>query len=136
MTARMRSVRASRRRLLTLLLLPVLALRVLVPAGFMPVVEGGELRMVVCPDAMHLPEPGHGHHGHENHGGEDDQPPARGMGKCPFANTGSSAPPVQFAATLAMPAPAFAFLAPLAEGVRPSAGPPRETTARAPPFAS
>lgn len=136
MAVRMHAVRAFRRRLLTLLLLPALALRVLVPAGFMPVVEGGELRMAVCPDAMHLPASSHGNHGLGHHGGDDDQPPARGMGKCPFANAASSAPPLQFAATLAMPAPAFAFLAPLAEGVRPSAGPPRETAARAPPFAS
>jgi hypothetical protein len=109
---------------------------VLVPAGFMPVVEGGQLRMAACPDAMHLPGPGHANHAHAEHDAGDDQPAARGMGKCPFANAGASAPPVQFAASLAVPAPAFVFHAPPAEGLRPLAGPPREAAARAPPFAS
>lgn len=119
---------ASRRRLLTFLLLPVLALRVLLPAGFMPVVEGGEVRIGLCPEGMHMP--GHAHDG------DDGQPEERRMGKCPFANAGSTAPPPQFLPSRAMLVPAFRFHPPAAAEQPPAAGPPREAAARAPPLAS
>jgi hypothetical protein len=121
-------VSASRRRLLTFLLLPVLALRVLLPAGFMPVAEGGEVRIGICPEGMHMP-------GHTS-GDNDGQPEERRMGNCPFANAGSSAPPPQFLATHAMRVPAFRFDPPAAGDQPPASGPPRNAAARAPPLAS
>jgi hypothetical protein len=58
--------RAAARRLLALVL-PVLLLRVLIPAGFMPLAAGGGLTVGLCPGAV-TSSPGHAHHGGHPHG--------------------------------------------------------------------
>jgi hypothetical protein len=122
----MRPVTASRRRLLIALLLPGLALRVLLPAGFMPLVEGGELRIVMCSDGMQLPGTDSG----DEHPGGDD------MGKCPFANAAFNAPLTQFVVVGAIATLDAQFLPFPAEDLPPSTGPPRVAAARAPPYLS
>ena len=69
--------------LLIALLLPLMVVRGLLPAGYMPVAEGGELRMVLCSDGLVLPS-----------GGQDtgDHAPGSG-GDCLFAHAAASAPP-------------------------------------------
>jgi hypothetical protein len=123
----MPAVTASRRRLLIALLLPVLALRVLLPAGFMPVADAGELRIVMCSDGMQLPGTGPG-----DSGGH----PPHEMGKCPFASAGFHAPPTQFVATAGMPVLSVQFHSFPAADLPPTTGPPRTSAARAPPHIS
>lgn len=113
---------AATRRLLIALLLPVLALQVLLPAGFMPVAEGGELRMVMCAEGLQLPG---------SDGGEAPAPDE--SGKCPFAlATASVLPPQSMAHGLA-PALSSQPHALANEDLPPAAGPQRSNTARAPP---
>jgi hypothetical protein len=122
----MRSVTASRRRLLIALLLPVLALRVLLPAGFMPVSDGGELRIVMCSEGMHLPDAGTG----------GDRPDGDDMGNCPFASASFNAPLPQFVVVAATPTLSARFISFAADDLPPSTGPPRAAAARAPPYHS
>jgi hypothetical protein len=119
-------VNASRRRLLIALLLPVLALRVLLPAGFMPLAEGGELRIVMCSEGMQIPGTDSG----------DGHPQGDDMGKCPFASAGSPAPPSYFVAGAIAAPLGTQFISLAAEDLPPSTGPPRAAAARAPPFHS
>lgn len=64
----MRFWQAPRRtRRLLALVLPLLVLRALIPAGFMPIAEGGGLIIGLCPGAAGMP-PGHAHHGGHPHG--------------------------------------------------------------------
>lgn len=135
---RIRGVTASRRLLITLLL-PLLAVRMLVPAGFMPVVEGGELRLALCPQGMQFHGPGHADadhagadHGGAHHGDTDDAPRAD-MGKCPFAGVAFAVPPAGFVVAVAMTAPNTLIRSTAAAEFPPSTGPPRATAARAPP---
>lgn len=64
------------------LLLPLMVVRGLLPAGFMPVAQGGELRMALCSDGLQLP------------GSGDSRDHAPGVGgDCLFAHAAASAPP-------------------------------------------
>lgn len=119
----MRTVTASRRRLLIALLLPVLALRALLPAGFMPVTDGGELRVVMCSEGMQLSLAGTG----------GDHPAGEDSGTCPFASASFIAPLPQFVVVAATPAPGAGFISFAADDLPPSTGPPRAAAARAPP---
>lgn len=124
----MKTVTSSRRRLLIALVLPVLALRVLLPAGFMPVAEGGELRIVMCSEGLQLPAGADGDSG--------DHPAPADTGDCPFAQASFNAPPVQFVAFAALPVLTRQFHSSAAEVLPPATGPPRVGTARAPPTLS
>jgi hypothetical protein len=119
----MHAVNASRRRLLIALLLPVLALRVLLPAGFMPVTDGGELRIVMCSEGMQMPGAGTG----------GDHPVGEDMGKCPFASASFHAPLLPFVVLAATPTLSTRFNSFVAVELPPATGPPRAAAARAPP---
>jgi len=69
--------------LLIALLLPVMVVRGMLPVGFMPVAQDGELRMALCSDGLHLPS------GTQDSG---DHAPGHG-GDCLFAHAAASAPP-------------------------------------------
>lgn len=68
--------RRMHRRWVVALVLPLLALRALVPAGFMASPIAGSLQMVFC---------GAGHHGHSHHSTAGDP-------TCPFAQSAGPAP--------------------------------------------
>lgn len=71
-------------RLLIALLLPLMVLRGLLPAGYMPVAEGGQLRMALCSDGLQLAP------------GRDDVTDHRlpgSHGDCLFAQASAAAPP-------------------------------------------
>jgi hypothetical protein len=75
--------------------LAALLLRLVVPAGFMPVVEHGRLTIALCSGAGPMTAmPGHGHH----------QPPATAAKSCAFADLAvpaiGGADPIQLAAAL------------------------------------
>lgn len=116
----------SRRRLhliIALLLLP-LSMRALLPAGYMTVASADGPRIVLCS------------------GGaadlfattDDGQHPAPSGGEnCPFAHALQSAPPPQLV-VIAIAAPAeFSFHSFETSQLPPATGPPRQTSARAPP---
>ncbi len=121
---RVRHVNASRRHLLIALLLPVLVMRALLPGGLMPVVEAGELRIVMCADGLQMPTGDSGHPGSED--GND----------CPFAHASLNAPPMQSGAFVARPAPEFHGVTGFISNLTATTGPPRTAAARAPPFSS
>jgi hypothetical protein len=107
------------------LLLVLLALRALVPAGFMATASATGVEMVFC-------EPGAAgsmHHGpahHHRHAGAGDP-------SCPFAQSAGPAPlpaiPVLAAET---PLPALVSVEPYARAIA-TQGPPRQQTPRGPP---
>jgi hypothetical protein len=80
--------------LLIALLLPLMVVRGMLPAGYMPVAEGGEFRMALCSDGLQQP----GQKGHDNH----QLPGSRG--DCLFAHAAASAPPPSI---IALAAPEF-----------------------------
>lgn len=146
---------ASRRRLLTALLVPMLAVRMLLPAGFMPVAGPHGLRIVPCPVGMPAPlHAGHGaheaphdhHDGHAGHhpaagqAGDLDDPPDQASGHerathCAFAPVAAAAPPVPFVVAM-VDLPAAFIASPAAATRPPSTGPPRTDSARGPPALS
>lgn len=107
------------------LLLPLMALRAMLPAGYMPVAADGELRIVMCSAGLA---------GQTDADGNSDHPaPSLGMdGGCLFGHAATIAPPS------AIPCCAFApslvsFVSRSSALTPPSTGPPRVTAARAPP---
>lgn len=118
-----RAVTRSRRHLLIALLLPLLALRALLPAGYMAEAQAGEFRLVMCAEGLHLPQD------------SDDQDPAGDNGLCLFAHAAQAAVP---AAPFIVPAaPEVAPAAPGGEHLlAPTTGPPRADLARGPPSLS
>jgi hypothetical protein len=74
----------SRKQLLVLLLLPLLALKALLPAGYMLSPEDGRLRVVMCSQGLAaLTTPAH----------EGDDAPAGDMPVCGYAIAAVAAPP-------------------------------------------
>ncbi len=134
--AHVRSTRTKRR--LLALVLPLLLLRLLVPAGFMPMAGAGGLEIVLCPAAAALP-PGlamahAGHHMHHaGHAGDTAPPAIEHHSPCLFA--AGAAPPVPPAVLLAAASPAAPAAAPLPAQARATALPVtlRAQSARAPP---
>ena len=112
------------RQLVWLLLVPALALRLLVPPGFMPGTDAGHgLTMQMCHGTGPLPSPmGH----------DPGQPQPRHDSPCVFAAAGTAAPPPMLA--LAATGIAHAIVEP-AQPVSPifHRAPPRAHAARAPP---
>lgn len=117
-------MRRSRRHLLIALLLPLLALRALLPAGFMPTADADGLRLVMCSDGL---VPATNDH--------DEGAPglAWDAGDCPFALSALLAPAVEPASGSLIPFLMFLDAAPAATTLPPATGPPRQTTARGPP---
>lgn len=109
------------------LLLPLMLLRGLLPPGYMPVAEHGQLRIVLCSAGPVLPDSGDGD-------GTDRGPQLPpNAGDCPFAKGWAGAPPVHAAAALIVPRRQTVRLPPHATSLPASTGPPRTTAARAPP---
>jgi hypothetical protein len=89
----MRTMPASTRSIWALVLAIVLAMRLVTPAGFMPVVAHGQIAIVICDDGAGPPV--HHHHGSVP-GGHQHQP-------CPYSSMSSSgATSVPFAPILAV----------------------------------
>lgn len=119
----MRAVTRSRRHLLIALLLPLLALRALLPAGYMAEAHAGEFRLVMCADGLQLPaDPGD-----EGHAAEEEH--------CLFAQAAQAAVAV---ASWVLPAtPALSRTLPgMGHLLAPTTGPPRTDRARGPPLHS
>ncbi len=116
----------TRRRLelVVLLMLPLLLLRGLLPAGYMVDTQQGELRVVMCSDGLLPPAAdGLGDNGHAVSDSAD----------CPFALSAASAPPVQFVTGVVQPVLEARFISLAAAQLPPATGPPRLSAARAPP---
>jgi len=128
----------SRRHLrrLIVLLLPLLALRALVPAGYMLSSGSGELLLVLCDGGLtgwdtHAMSGHHEHAPHHHDHGHDRMPSAGEH--CPFAHAPFNAPPPRMLVMASVPTPVFRFLPRSIDQLPPTTGPPRETSARAPP---
>jgi hypothetical protein len=121
----------SRRRLelAILLMLPLMLLRGLLPAGYMVSGQQGELRVVMCADGLQA-APG------DHAGTGEGHPDLSGTGDCPFAQATFHAPPVQFVAGVVAPISEIRFISSAAEQLPPATGPPRQRAARAPPALS
>jgi hypothetical protein len=119
----------TRRRLhlVLTLLLPLLTLRALLPTGYMVSAAQDGPRIVMCSAGLLA-----------WHAAADDarhQHPAAAE-DCLFAHAAVSAPPPHYVIGAAIAAPAMQFVAQVSKGLPPATGPPRQTSARAPPFIS
>jgi hypothetical protein len=116
----------SRRRLhlVIALLLPLLALRALLPAGYMPSADAGGARLVLCSEGLAA----------WNTPAHDPSQPAHGDagGECPFAHAAHYAPPVYMTGTVPF-VRTTAFVAPIRSNLPASSKPVRQGGARAPP---
>jgi hypothetical protein len=81
--------------LLIALLLPLMVMRGMLPAGYMPVSEGGVVKMALCSDGLQLPA---------GNGDKDNHRLPGSNGDCLFAHAAASAPPPS---SIALDAPAF-----------------------------
>jgi hypothetical protein len=70
--------------LLIALLLPLMVVRGMLPAGYMPVAQGGVLKMALCSDGLQLPA---------RSGDAGDHPLPGSGADCLFAHAAASAPP-------------------------------------------
>jgi hypothetical protein len=116
-------VNRHRLQLVIALLLPFMALRALLPAGFMPSADGDGPRLVLCSDGLSA----------WNAGGGPSQPAHGDAGDdCPFAHAAHSAPP-RFHAAAVLFAGHTAFIARTSARVPASGKPILQGGARAPP---
>jgi hypothetical protein len=84
------------------LLLPLMVLRAMLPAGYMPVAENGTLRIAMCSDGIYRAATDHNS---DKSGSGHEQSSA--SGSCAFANAVVSAPPpaaLQFIVAIAVDA--------------------------------
>lgn len=138
-----------RLRLLIVLLLPLLAVRALLPDGYMLATGSGQLRMVLCDagltgwrspapaDQQHDPHQHHDSHQHHDQNQHDDGDDSPTVGEnCPFALAAVHAPAPHLLTGVATPAPEFRFLSRYADQLPPATGPPRQASARAPPVSA
>jgi hypothetical protein len=116
-----------RLRLLIALLLPLMALRALLPAGYMVAADPGELRVVMCSDGLAA----WGTHALPDQQHEDGHQPAGE--DCPFANATFNAPATHLLSSVAAPVPELRFASAASAQLPLATGPPRQTGARAPP---
>lgn len=91
--------------LAALVVAAALALRLLVPAGYMPVIDGGRVILAPCPGTAPAPSQARAHaHGGTAHAGHEAPPPAPDKG-CAFADLAlpaiGGADPIQIAALIA-----------------------------------
>lgn len=141
------SRRMTRRRLhlLLVLLLPLLALRALLPVGYMPVADAHGLHLILCnaqraDRSTLLHDPARhdaAHHDLAQHGAGQHDPAHHGQsgshGDCPFAHAPFNAPPPHVASGVLAPAPELHFVVRSFQNLGPLTGPPRQAGARAPP---
>jgi hypothetical protein len=112
--------------LLIALLLPLMVMRGLLPAGYMAAAEDGKLRIVMCSAGLVTT-------GEAGSGSDSGQPSAAGTGDCLFAHAATVAPQVGCADAITPP-PYRIYLASDHSITQPQAtGPPRPAGARAPP---
>src|SRR5262245_57272805 len=113
------SPRMTRRRLqlVLALLLPLLALRALLPVGYMPVADAHGLHLTLCnPDRTGGTMPHHdtAHHDAAHHGSGHQDPSHHGHpgshSDCPFAHAAFNAPPPHVVSDVIEPAPEIAFV--------------------------
>lgn len=107
------------------LLMPLLTLRALLPAGYMVSAAGDGPRIVLCSEGLA------GWHAAADES-RHDQLPAAGD-NCPFALSGMHAPPPHVAVLGFAPALVSTFLQQPSAELPPATGPPRNSGARAPP---
>jgi hypothetical protein len=129
------------------LLLPLLLLRGMVPAGFMVDVSQGKVAIVVCPghiltqspvsgaDSANLSATDFGAVDHEHHGPMERREQSSSQ-LCPFAATAAAAPPPSFTPQLAAVVPAIAVTFEISSEPATLAGPARSQQSRAPPYFS
>ncbi len=111
------------------LLLPLLALRALLPPGYMPLAGADGPRIVMCGTGLSTTlSTAAGDHPHH-------RLPASGN-DCPFAHAAVHAPPPQLATLGSVAFPQIRFIGVSVEGLPFAAGPPRIASARAPPLLS
>lgn len=112
------------------LLLPLMALRALLPAGFMPVPDSGGFALVMCSAglASTAGDPATS---------DDDHPRDPGTGLCAFALAASTVPPpTQHTIALVDPLRESRGFQREPDLFPPATGPPRTAAARAPPALS
>lgn len=109
------------------LLLPLLLLRALLPGGYMPLAEAGEIRLVLCSEGL-------------QQGGDSDRDPSHPEpadgGSCPFAPATFKGSPPHVPVASAMPAPHGQVLPFDTVDIPLANGPARSASARAPPALS
>jgi len=113
--------------LLIALLLPLMVMRGLLPAGYMAVADDGELRIVMCSAGL---APG----GDNAPASDSDDPRPADAGTCLFAHGATVAPPVQQSVALAAPPALVQIASGDSATLPPTTGPPRSAAARAPPI--
>jgi hypothetical protein len=111
-------------RLCIALLLPLLVLRAMLPAGFMPVADDAGLRIVMCSAGMAAWT------GEGTDAPQHKLPP--NAGECPFAHAPAGAPPVDFSLPQPGVTPA-SFVVPDPDSLFPTATRARSHVARGPP---
>jgi len=110
------------RRLWIALLLPLLALRAMLPAGYMPVAADGQLHIVMCSPGLVV----------QSDSGTDGDHPAPEDGSCLFAHAAGFAPATEVVYSHLAP-PSLSFDIPVAAQRQPTASPYRFAAARGPP---
>ncbi|MFO1502739.1 MAG: hypothetical protein U1F39_02865 [Steroidobacteraceae bacterium] len=112
--------------LLIALLLPLMVMRGMLPAGYMATAEDGKVRLVMCSAGLTAA-------GNTDSGSDGNDSQTADAGTCLFAHATSVAPPVQVSFGLAsLPGP---LLSPSdhSSTLPQATGPPRLAAARAPP---
>jgi hypothetical protein len=110
--------------LLIALLLPLMVMRGMLPAGYMPVADGGAIKMALCSDGLQQPS---------GDGDTDNRHLPGSNGDCLFAHAASIAPPAQSVVIATGLTELFYFIPAESISQPPATGPPRLTAARAPP---
>jgi hypothetical protein len=110
--------------LLIALLLPLMVMRGMLPAGYMPMADGGEFKITMCSEGLQQP-PGDGDTDNRHLPGSN--------GDCLFAHAANLAPPAQGVVFAAGLAELFYFIPAESTSQPPATGPPRLAAARAPP---
>ena len=117
-------ISSRRLHLVIALMLPIMMMRGLLPAGYMAVAEHGELRIAMCSGGVASPVDDHGNH-------------AAGGPDCAFALAhAGTAPPSQHVLALLEPPPAIGLLSFTPASRPPATGPPRTMAVRGPPLLS
>jgi hypothetical protein len=104
-------------------------MRSLLPTGYMVASMSGQLRLVVCDGGL----TGWSTHAATEHDQHDHGKLPSAGEHCPFAHAPFSAPLPRMLAIASAAAPESRFLSRSFEQVPPATGPPRQTSARAPP---
>jgi hypothetical protein len=128
--ARLRAPRL--RRCLSVVAILALALRALIPTGFMIAADAGHARLVVCPAGIH--DALHAHHAHQADGTGHAGEASHNADLCPYAMAGG---PGLAGLAPGVSEPYFVRLEtarPVVPASVPAAPPPRHHAPRGPPF--